>query len=92
MLYREEKSRKILLPILILIFGGLVGTLFGKLIGVLIPEGALHDWVSEGVRLGLQPPATIDLWITSITFGLTFQFNICGLLLMIFILIIYKKA
>ena len=92
MLYREEKRTRILLPLLILIFGGLLGSLVGKLLGILLPEGVLYDIVSQGVRVGLQPPVTFDLWITSITLGFTFQMNACGGIFIILLLLLYKKA
>jgi short subunit fatty acids transporter len=62
------------------------------LLGVLLPDGSLHDILARSYGYGLTPPVSIDLWIFSISFGFRLNMNACGLIFMFLGLLLYKKA
>jgi hypothetical protein len=92
MLIREERKRHFQVAVLVVILSGILGNLFGLLLGALLPEGSLHDALSKSQAYGLDPPVSLDLWIVSLSIGFLLKFNTCGLVLMLFGLILYKKA
>jgi hypothetical protein len=71
---------------------GLLGNLFGILIGTLLPDGALHAIVAKEYEYGVKSPMTLDLWFLSISAGFIIRLNGCALLFMFLGTILYKKA
>lgn len=65
--------------IVIIILGAMIGTLFGELIGLLLPEGVVKEFFLRSGSLVLGP-AKLNLILFSMTFGFTFKFNIIGFL------------
>ena len=65
---------------LVLIAGLAIGSLFGELIGGLLPSGWPGDLLTRGPTIGLRDPATIDLQFLSFTFGLALKVNLVGVL------------
>ena len=64
--------------ILILTLGALIGTGIGEVIGLLLPEGIVHDFFLKAVTPAFGP-ATLDLVLFSITFGFTLKLNVIGI-------------
>lgn len=92
MLIREERRSRFQGAALVLVLSGILGNLFGVFLGAVLPEGSLHDVLSNSRAFGLDPPVSLDLWILSLSIGLNVKLNICGLFFMILGLIFYKKA
>ncbi len=65
--------------VVILILGALIGTALGELTAYLFPGGILERVFARGITPGLQPPATLDLKILSLTFGFTVRINLSSL-------------
>jgi hypothetical protein len=65
--------------LLIAVVAGLVvGSLLGELLGQLIGPAWLRDVLTRGPSVGLTPPATVDLRLLSVTFGVVFKVNVVG--------------
>lgn len=62
--------------------GAIVGTLTGKLIALVLPDGVVKDFFLLSVDPGFSP-TTLDIGICTLTFGMTFHINIIGLIGMI---------
>jgi hypothetical protein len=62
---------------LIVVAGLIVGSLLGELLGHLA-TGWLQDLLTRGPTVGLTSPATLDLRLVSLTFGLAFKVNLVG--------------
>jgi len=92
MLIREEKKTRFQVAVMVLILSGIIGNLFGVFLGAVLPAGSLHDALSKSKSFGLNPPVSVDLWIVSFSVGFNVKLNTCGLLFMLFGLILYKKA
>jgi hypothetical protein len=92
MLIREERKKHFGEALLVLIISGILGNLFGLLLGALLPDGSLHDVLARSYGYGLTPPLSIDLWVLSISFGFKLNMNACGLIFMFLGLLLYKKA
>ncbi len=92
MLIREEKKRYFRIAIMVVIIAGIMGNLFGIFLGVLLPEGSLHDVLAKSYAYGLDPPVRLDLWIVSFSIGFQVKLNFCSLLFMFFGFLFYKKA
>lgn len=66
--------------ILFLIVGTFIGTTIGELLGLLVGEGAkMYPFFSLGTSPSFGP-ATLNLIIVSITFGIKAKVNLCGVL------------
>jgi hypothetical protein len=65
--------------LLILIFGALIGSTIGEVIGLLLPDGVVKDFFIKSVRPGLEA-GTLDLEVFSITFGFRIKLNIISVL------------
>ena len=67
--------------VLVAIVAGLViGSLLGELLGQLVGAGWVQDLLTRGPTIGLTSPATLDLRLLSVTFGITFKVNVVGVL------------
>lgn len=77
--------------VVILILGALIGTALGELIAYLVPGGIVERIFSQGITPGLQPPATLDLKILSLTFGFTVRINLSSLLGLLLGAYLYKQ-
>ena len=63
--------------LLVILLSALFGTLLGELLGLVLPDGVVKEFFvrSWSPEFG---PATLDLVIFSITFGLSLKVNISG--------------
>ena len=68
------------LVLLVLVAGLAIGSLFGELIGGILPSGWPSELLTRGPTIGLREPATIDLQFLSFTFGLALKVNVVGVL------------
>jgi hypothetical protein len=74
---KQKKSPGAIL--LILIFGALIGTTVGEVIGLILPDGVIRDFFIESIERGFEPyPLKLD--IINITLGLTIKLNIVSVL------------
>ena len=73
-------GRGIGLILLVVVAGLVVGSLLGELLGSLFPAGSIHDLIVRGPSIGLTPPATLDLRLLTITFGLSLKVNLVGVI------------
>ncbi|HZX60949.1 MAG TPA: DUF4321 domain-containing protein [Candidatus Methylomirabilis sp.] len=76
---------------MIIILGALIGAALGELIAYLFPGGILERIFSRGITPGLDPPATLNLKILSLTFGFTVRINIASLLGLLLGAYLYKQ-
>ncbi|MBI1737023.1 MAG: DUF4321 domain-containing protein [Candidatus Rokubacteria bacterium] len=68
------------LLLLVLVAGLAIGSLFGELVGGLVPPGLAREILTRGPTIGLTSPATLDLRFLSFTFGLALKVNLVGVL------------
>ena len=65
--------------LLVAVVAGLVvGSLLGELLAQLVSAAWLKELLTRGPTIGLTPPATLDLRLLSITFGIAFKVNAVG--------------
>ena len=76
---RLSRVPRFALLLLILAAGGLIGTVLGDVVALLLPPGVVRDVfiTAAEARLG---PATLDLQVLSITLGLGWKVNLVGVL------------
>jgi fluoride ion exporter CrcB/FEX len=78
--------------LLVAIVAGLViGSLLGELFGQVVSAEWLRDLLTRGPTIGLTTPATLDLRLLSITFGMVFKVNVVGVLGIIIAVIVFRK-
>jgi hypothetical protein len=65
--------------VLIVIAGLIVGSLLGELVASLLPTGLVHELLTRGPQIGLNP-ATLDLRFLALTFGMMLKVNVVGVL------------
>ena len=65
--------------ILTLCLGAIIGSALGQVIGLILPEGVVHDFFIRSVSAGISP-TTIDLVMFSITMGFMIRLNIIGII------------
>ena len=73
-------SRGLGLILLIVVAGLVIGSLLGELVASFLPNGMIHDLLTRGPQIGLSPPATVDLRVMALTFGMMLKVNVVGLL------------
>lgn len=66
-----------------LICGVVIGSLFGELLGLILPEGVVHEFFLASVDIGIGP-VTLDLAVVSFTLGFTLDINVTGVLGILF--------
>jgi hypothetical protein len=65
--------------LLILIFGALIGSTLGEVIGLILPDGVIRDFFIESIKLGFET-GPLDLELIWITFGFKIKLNIISIL------------
>ena len=83
--------RGIGLFVVALVAGLVVGSLLGDLLGQLVGSPWLRDLLTRGPTIGLTPPATLDLRLVSITFGVMFKVNVVGVLGIVVALLVVRR-
>ena len=77
--------------VVIIILGAIIGSALGELIAYLFPGGILERIFSQGISPGLNPPATLDLKIFSLTLGFSVRINLASLMGLILGAYLYKQ-
>jgi hypothetical protein len=79
----------------LLLLAIVVGLVFGSLLGELLAQFVASPWLKDvltrGPMLGLTPPATLDLRLLSLTFGILFKVNVVGVLGILVALVIVRR-
>jgi len=65
--------------IVVVLLGAMIGTLFGHLLGLVLPEGVVKDFFLKSAPLEVGP-ITLDVVLFAVTLGFKITFNIVGLL------------
>jgi len=65
--------------LLILIFGALIGSTLGEVIGMVLPDGVIKEFFIKSIKLGFDA-GTLDLELISLTFGFRIKLNIISIL------------
>ena len=68
-------GKSLLKGLIIIVIGALLGTMVGELLGAYLPDGAVKNFFLKSIRLGLDP-ASLDLQILVLTFGLILKINV----------------
>ncbi|HNT97690.1 MAG TPA: DUF4321 domain-containing protein [Elusimicrobiales bacterium] len=76
--------------LIVVVTGSLLGTFVGKLAEIWAPGGRAVSLLNTGIDTGLAP-ATLDLTIIELTFGLIFKFNVAALLGIFIAAVVYKQ-
>jgi uncharacterized protein DUF4321 len=79
------------LLILAIVAGLVVGSLLGELLGQVVAAEWLRDLLTRGPTIGLTNPATLDLRLLAITFGIVFKVNVVGVLGIIIAVIVFRR-
>jgi hypothetical protein len=74
---KQKKSAGAVL--LILVFGALIGSTFGEVIGYILPDGVVKQFFIRSIKPGFDA-GTLDLNVFSITFGFRIKLNIVSIL------------
>ncbi len=77
------RNRRLGALVLWLICGAVIGSLFGELLGLILPEGVVHDFFLTSADIGIGP-VTIDLAVVSFTLGFKLDINVTGVLGILF--------
>lgn len=80
------------LLLLAIVVGLVVGSLLGELLGQFVSSPWTKEVLTRGPMLGLAPPATLDLRLLSVTFGILFKVNVLGVIGIIVAVIIVRRV
>ena len=78
--------------LLAVVVGLVFGSLLGELLGQFVGPAWLKELLTRGPMLGLAPPATLDLRLLSVTFGILFKVNVVGVVGILVALIIVRRS
>lgn len=87
-MYKVGKTLGLLL--LIIVIGAILGGIISEIIGLVIPEGKIHQFFINGPVLTLAP-STWNLIVLTITFGFHLKINICSVLGIIAGVFIFRR-
>jgi hypothetical protein len=79
------------LLLLAIVAGLVIGSLLGELLGQVVSADWLRDLLTRGPTIGLTTPATLDLRLLSITFGIVFKVNVVGVLGIVIAVIVFRR-
>ena len=79
------------LVLVAIVVGLVIGSLLGELLGQLVGAGWTRDLLTRGPTIGLTTPATLDLRLLSVTFGVAFKVNVVGFLGILIAALILRK-
>jgi len=83
--------RSLGLLLLAIVVGLVFGSLVGELLAQFVSSPWLRDVLTRGPMLGLTPPATLDLRLLAVTFGIVFKVNVVGVVGIVVALIIIRR-
>jgi hypothetical protein len=74
-----------------IVAGLVMGSLLGELFGQVVSAPWLRDLLTRGPTIGLTTPATLDLKLLAVTFGMVFKVNVVGVLGIIIAVVIFRR-
>ena len=77
--------------LLVVVLGGVVGVLLGRLLDYLIPAGTVNDFFTKGVFLGMKTPLDMDLLVMEFSFRLGFNVSLCMILGILLAVVLFLK-
>jgi len=86
MLNRSGKIYGLLSTLLVILAGIVVGGFLGRLLGGV----SYLSWLDYGKAFGLEPPVVLDLSIIKLTFGLSFDITVGGVVGIIIGLVVFR--
>ena len=72
------------------LFGALVGSVMGEIIGSFVTEGIMYHVLSKGIFIGFDP-TSINLQVIIFTLGFAFKFNLLSALGAVLGVYAYRK-
>ncbi len=72
-------KRSLFFILLVILIGAVLGTVFGQLAGLVIPEGVVRDFFLTSKPLGWDP-FTLNLQLFTITTGFTVDISVISIL------------
>lgn len=72
-------GKNALLFVCIIVVGALLGSFFGHFIGMVFPEGSVHNLFANEITAGLET-TRLDLRVIELTFGCLLKFNMTSVL------------
>jgi hypothetical protein len=84
-----RKSIGVLL--IFILIGGMLGGIFGEILRVMAPNGAIQTIFAGNFSPGINPPLTIDLVILKLTFGFSIKVSLLSVLGMFLGAYLYKQ-
>ena len=77
---------------LFIIVGGLLGGVFGEILRVLAPQGAIQSLLATALSPGINPPLTLDFVLFKLTLGFIFKMNLLSFLGIFLGVYLYKMV
>ena len=74
-----------------IVAGLVMGSLLGELLAQVASAPWLRDLLTRGPTIGLTTPATLDLKLLAVTFGIVFKVNVVGVLGIIIAVIAFRR-
>jgi len=87
--HRMRKSIGVLL--IFILIGGMLGGIFGEILRVMAPNGAIQNIFASNFSPGINPPLTVDLVLLKLTFGFSIKVNLLSVLGMFLGAYLYKQ-
>lgn len=86
-----QGSDRVVVLLAIVILGGLIGSVLGEVIAMVLPGGTVERLLAKGVNPGLNPPFTLDLKVIVVTVGFSVKITLATILGVVLSLIIWKR-
>jgi len=86
-----QGSDRVVVLLAIVILGGLIGSVLGEVIAMVLPGGTVERLLAKGVSPGLTPPFTLDLKVIVVTMGFSVKVTLATILGVVLSLIIWKR-
>jgi hypothetical protein len=77
--------------LIFILIGGMLGGIFGEILHVMAPNGAIQTIFSSYFSPGINPPLTIDIVLMKLTFGFNIKVNLLSVLGMFLGAYLYKQ-
>lgn len=74
-----------------IVAGLVIGSLLGELLGQVVAADWLRDLLTRGPTIGLTNPATLDLRLLSVTFGILFKVNVVGVIGILIAVLVFRR-
>jgi hypothetical protein len=74
-----------------IVAGLVIGSLLGELLGQIVHVGWAQDLLTRGPMVGLTNPATLDLRLLSVTFGIVFKVNLVGVIGILLAVVVFRR-